>query len=114
MRKNKQQGFYLLEALLSVTIFFNGCLTLLPIQYHILLEKQIIQEENAALYFLSNQIQEALLNKQYDQTAVYEDVLDRPLTLQISHSANLLKGCVTWTNEKETESSKCLYTLYQE
>ncbi|WP_058307459.1 hypothetical protein [Gracilibacillus massiliensis] len=110
MTKNRnQKGFYILETLISTMLFFTVCLTLLPIQYHLLLEKKIIHEETAAIYFLSEELHKAILNQPEEDKFIYHDVISTPITIEFTSTPTLLKGCVTWINAKQTKQTKCLH-----
>ncbi|GAB2573463.1 type II secretion system protein [Gracilibacillus alcaliphilus] len=114
MKKDKQSGFYMLEALIAISIFLGSCFTLLPLQYHVLLEQKVLTERDYALYFLSERLHEAWLSKQFPIYTTYHEITNQPLTLEITDSSDLLKGCVTWLNEKDDQTTQCLYLLLPE
>lgn len=109
MKGCKQSGFYLIETLLSLQIFFITILTLLPIQYQLLLEKQILQEKDKVVYFLDKKMNQAAIHPPEKQTYIYEDVIQTPITITYTTADSLLKGCVNWVNAKKSEDQLCLY-----
>ncbi|MGP4042343.1 hypothetical protein ACTWP4_20885 [Gracilibacillus sp. D59] len=110
---NNQAGFYMLETLLSIMIFFTACLTLFPIQHQLMIEKKLIREEEKATYFLSVKMHEALLGKSSLGSEIYEDIISSPLTLTITRSNSLIEGCVSWNNVKQSETTTCQYAIQQ-
>lgn len=113
MQSNHQAGFYMLETLLSVMIFFTACLTLLPIQYQLLIEKKMIREDEKATYFLSKQIHKVWLGEEDQRTEIYEDIISTPLIVTITRSDSLIEGCVSWNNVKQKQTTKCQYATPQ-
>ncbi len=111
--KNKQAGFYMLESLLAIMIFFTACLTLIPIQHQLMIEKKMIREEDKATYFLSNKMHEAILGNSNQGTEIFRNVISSPLTLTITYSDSLIEGCVSWNNVKQQETKKCQYAIPQ-
>ncbi|WP_208588426.1 hypothetical protein [Gracilibacillus suaedae] len=111
--KNKQAGFYVLETLLSIMIFFSACLTLIPIQHQLMIEKKLIREEDKASYFLSNKMHEAILENLNQGTEIYKNVISSPLTLTITYSDSMIEGCVIWDNVKKQKTTKCQYAIPQ-
>ncbi|SHN12037.1 hypothetical protein SAMN05216179_2022 [Gracilibacillus kekensis] len=99
----------MLETLISTMLFFTVCFTLLPIQYHLFLEKKIIHEETAVIYFLSEELHKALLYQPDEMKYIYHDVISTPITIEYTSTPPLLKGCVTWINAKQTKQTKCLH-----
>ncbi|WP_091483329.1 type II secretion system protein [Gracilibacillus orientalis] len=112
-RHKNQAGFYMLETLLSIMIFFTACLTLLPIQHQLIIEKKLIREEDKATYFLSNKMHEALLGNSIQGSEIYKDITNSPLTLTITYSSSLIEGCVSWNNVKQKKTTICQYAMPQ-
>ncbi|WP_156823002.1 type II secretion system protein [Gracilibacillus lacisalsi] len=111
--KQAQAGFYMLESLLAIMIFFTACLTLIPIQHQLMIEKKLIREEDKATYFLSNKMHEAILGNSNQGTEIFRNVISSPLTLTITYSDTLIEGCVTWDNVKQQKAKKCQYAIPQ-
>jgi type II secretory pathway pseudopilin PulG len=111
--KQAQAGFYMLESLLAIMIFFTACLTLIPIQHQLMIEKKLIREEDEATYFLSNKMHEVILENSSQGTEIYRNVISSPLTLTITYSDSLIEGCVTWENVKQQKTQKCQYAIPQ-
>ncbi|UOQ47460.1 type II secretion system GspH family protein [Gracilibacillus caseinilyticus] len=108
-KKNKQAGFYIIETLLSFLLFSIVCVTLLPIQYQLLLEKKRIYEEDKAIYFLMNQMHEAIMQPDVPSDKTYDNVISSPLTISWKQTNDLLEGCVSWANVKQQKTTTCLY-----
>ncbi|MDX8045998.1 hypothetical protein SH601_08350 [Gracilibacillus sp. S3-1-1] len=113
IQRKHQLGFYMLETLLSIMLFFSSCLTLLPIQQQLLIEKKIINDEEKAIYFLSQQMHEVLLGNIAQETLEYDNIISTTLTLTITYQDSLIEGCVTWNNAKEKQTKKCHYALQE-
>ena len=109
MKKHKQLGFYMIETLISVQLFFVSILTMLPIQHQILLEMKVLKEKDKVAYFLDEKIQEALVITPVEQEHIYEDVIPHPITITFTNTDTLLKGCVTWINAKQNDDKVCFY-----
>ncbi|WP_035720893.1 hypothetical protein [Gracilibacillus boraciitolerans] len=99
----------MLETLISVALFFTICLTLLPIQYQLLLEKKITNDEEIVMYFLSEELHKTMVSPIVEDTIIYNDILSTPVTLRYTTTTNLIKGCVSWRNAKQRLQTKCLY-----
>ncbi len=109
MKNPNQKGFYIMETLISIALFFAICLTLLPIQFQLLVEKKASNEEEAVIYFLSEEMHQTLLNGIPKEPLIDHKVIGRPITLQFTSINSLIKGCVTWENAKNKVQTKCLY-----
>src|SRR5699024_11013740 len=107
MKKYKQSGFYMVETLISVQLFFATIFTILPLQHQILLEMKVLKEKDKVVYFLGEKIKETLVITSVEQVYIYENVIHQPITITFKSTDALLKGCATWISAKQKNEQVC-------
>lgn len=103
-----KRGFTMVEMLLSVSIWFLLCVTLLPQQMLIMTERR-----NTEIFNMGNQLLSEELQKEYNGESILNNVVKDGVTYKFAKKFNeeLQKWelCVTWEDKLSKTYERCGY-----
>lgn len=111
----KKNGFSFVEVLAATALFFYSLLIILPLHTSMQMEKAVLSEKRTAATMLSEKLQPFLKNGGMKTPASF-DVTEKGTTFhfQFTESSDYLKGCVHWTNAKQSSEKICLFGMVEE
>jgi type II secretory pathway pseudopilin PulG len=101
------RGFFLVDALVGLSIILFVLSAIIPVLYNVYQEQQAIIEERAAMEVLHNRLQDWLNN---NQTDLYEEVISYHNTtyyLDLENVENGVKLCVSWNARNKRFYEMC-------
>lgn len=104
-------GFTLIEVIISASIIFLLILVIIPLTSLLHQERKVLSDRRTASYQLHDELQTYLwtsaeLPQSYSLTVHFVDY-----NFHFTNEEDLLKGCVTWENVRQTEETLCLYGI---
>ncbi|WP_226035031.1 hypothetical protein [Aquibacillus saliphilus] len=112
--KNNSRGYFLIEALASLSIVLTITFTFIPILNQIKLEEHILSQRRSIQSTLHDELQ-LYIWKTFKLPVNHEmKVNKRQVTFTFTKEDNLVKGCAEWNNEKDILENFCLYGFPQE
>jgi hypothetical protein len=103
----------MIEVLFASSLFFHILLIFIPIHTSIHSSSQVLNEKRLAAIFLHEEFQ-GILQKEY-LSLPYSSTRKENHTdfnIQFLEDNEYVKGCVVWTNAKQSEEIFCLYGIF--
>ncbi|MCP8616849.1 hypothetical protein [Salirhabdus salicampi] len=102
MFRKQNNGFMLMDTIISVTLLFTCILFLVPGIVQIRIEQERWVIKNEMLTYLNQQL------KVKEPMEGKVKVRNKAAHIYIQENGNTLHGCITWTTIKDEEDSICL------
>lgn len=109
--KKINNGFTLVEIMITSTLLLFIVASILPIYTKVKLERKLLTDRREITFMLHDELQRTLYGS--DVTLPKKVTFDRPLYVEIDlvKTTQHVKGCAKWTNEKDVQEEVCLYGM---